>query len=78
MAMRCLVPQLLLAMANNNKDLFKYMGLAMQIMVGLSLFTYLGHRADKALHSHPILVIVCPVVMLIVLFYKIYKDSTRQ
>jgi F0F1-type ATP synthase assembly protein I len=66
------------AMASGNKDLMKYMGLAMQIMASLLICTYLGHLADKKLNSNPIFTIVLPLLILIGIFYKIYKESTHQ
>jgi len=57
------------------KDLQKYIGLAMQMMVSLSLFTYLGFRLDKYFLISPICIVGLPLLFLVVIFYKILQDT---
>jgi F0F1-type ATP synthase assembly protein I len=61
-----------------NNDLLKYMGLAMQIMAGLGVSVFVGYKADKYLNALPLCTVLLPLLMLIGLFYKIYKESTKQ
>jgi F0F1-type ATP synthase assembly protein I len=53
------------------------MGLAMQIMASLGVCLFLGYKADKYLNTLPLCTVVLPLLMLIGLFYKIYKESTK-
>jgi uncharacterized membrane protein YhdT len=62
-------------MPSNNKDLYKYLGLASQMMISISLFTYIGFRLDKYFRWPNISTIVLPLLFLIVIFYKIVKDT---
>jgi uncharacterized membrane protein YhdT len=57
------------------KDLQKYLGLAMQMMVSLSLFTYLGYRLDNYFALPHICIVGLPLLFLVVIFYKILQDT---
>jgi hypothetical protein len=62
-------------MPSNNKDLYKYMGLAMQMMVSISIFTFAGFKIDKYFQLPNICVIVLPLLFLTGIFYKILQDT---
>jgi F0F1-type ATP synthase assembly protein I len=65
-------------MPNNNKDLLKYMGMATQMMLGISVFTYIGFRLDKYWRLPYIGTIVLPLLFLTAIFYKILKDTNSK
>jgi F0F1-type ATP synthase assembly protein I len=55
----------------------RYLGLATQIMASLALSVWAGIQLDRFLGIFPLLTVVCPLIVLFALFYKIIRD-TRQ
>ena len=61
-----------------NNDLLKYAGLATQLIATLGVAIFIGFKSDNYLHwKFPLLTITLPLIALISLFYKIYKDSNN-
>lgn len=57
----------------------KYAGLATQIFVSLAIAAFLGYQADKFLKlSVPVLVVILPLLVLFVLFYKLFKETSKN
>jgi hypothetical protein len=64
---------------NNYGELLRYASLGTQIFVGLGLAVFLGLKADKWLKiSAPLLVLILPVIVLLGIFYKIVKETSKQ
>jgi hypothetical protein len=64
---------------NNNQDLWRYAGLATQLLIAISLAVFLGLKIDGWLKiSIPVLVWLLPLLTLGVIFYKIYKDTSKR
>jgi len=64
---------------DNNKDLMRYAGLAMQMMVSLGLAVFLGLKADKWLKlSFPVLSWLLPLLVLIAILYRVIKDTNPR
>jgi len=64
---------------NNNSDLLRYAGLGGQIFAVLAAAVFIGLKLDKWLKiSPPLLVIILPVISLIGIFYKIFKDTSKR
>jgi len=64
---------------DNNKDLMRYAGLAMQMMVSLGLAVFLGLKADKGLKlSFPVLSWLLPLLVLITILYRVIKDTNPR
>jgi branched-subunit amino acid permease len=64
---------------SSKKFLMKYAGLATQIFVSLAIAAFLGYRADKFLKlSVPILVVILPLLVLFVIFYKLFKETSKN
>ena len=64
---------------NNNSDLLRYAGMGGQIFAVLAASVFIGLKLDQWLKISPsLLVIILPVVSLIGIFYKIYKDTSKR
>ena len=62
-----------------NNELIKYGGLATQIIVTLGVAIFIGIKLDKYLNiKFPIATITLPLLVLVSLFWKIYKDATKK
>ena len=62
-----------------NSDLLKYAGLGTQIFVALGLAVYAGLKADGWLNTpFPILVWVLPLLIIIIMIYKLIKDTSKN
>ena len=62
---------------NSNQDLIRYAGLGTQILVALGLAVFAGLKADKWLHTSPLLVCILPLLILFVIFYKLIKETAK-
>jgi hypothetical protein len=64
---------------NNNSDLLRYSGMGAQMLAVLAAAVFIGLKLDKWLKiSPPLLVIILPVVSLIGIFYKIFRDTSKR
>jgi Mn2+/Fe2+ NRAMP family transporter len=62
--------------SNSNKDLMRYAGLAMQMMVSLGIAVFIGLKTDKWLKlSFPILSWLLPLLVLAAIIYQIIKET---
>jgi uncharacterized membrane protein YqjE len=62
-----------------NHELLKYGGLATQIIVTLGVTIFIGIKIDKQTNlKFPIATILLPLLVLIGIFWKVYKDSTKN
>ena len=62
-----------------NNELLKYGGLATQIIVTLGVTIFIGIKIDKQTNlKFPIATILLPLLVLIGIFWKVYKDSTKK
>ena len=62
----------------NNTLLWKYASLGTQLFLALGTSIFVGLKVDKMLNlATPILVWVLPLIIIIVLLYKVIKDTAR-
>ncbi|MBL0274270.1 MAG: AtpZ/AtpI family protein [Chitinophagaceae bacterium] len=62
---------------DSNRDLVRYAGLGTQMLVAIGLAVFLGLKADKWLHTLPLLACVLPLLTLIGIFYKLMRDTAK-
>lgn len=63
----------------SNSDLLRYAGLGTQIFVALGLAVYIGLKGDNWLNtSFPILVWVLPLLVIVIMIYKLIKDTSKK
>ena len=64
--------------SSNNSDILRYASLGTQILVALGLAVFAGIKIDKWLHTFPLLACVLPLLILSLLFYKLYRETSRK
>ena len=64
---------------SDNSLLYKYAGLATQLLISLGLAVFLGLKADHWLaFKTPLLVWGLPLLVLLVLIWKIIHDTSKK
>jgi F0F1-type ATP synthase assembly protein I len=61
----------------NNRDVLRYAGLGTQLLIAISLAVFAGLKADKWLHTSPLLACILPLLTLIAIFYKLMKETAK-
>ena len=61
----------------NNRDVVRYAGLGTQLLVAIGLAVFAGLKADKWLHTSPLLSCVLPLLVLFGIFYKLMKETAK-
>lgn len=63
----------------DNSLLWKYAGFATQLIIALGLAVYGGLKLDALLNfKSPIIVWVLPLLIIVVLIYKVIKDTAPK
>lgn len=63
---------------NNRQFLMRYAGLASQLLVAIGLGVFGGLKADAWLHTSPLFSALLPLLILVTLFYKLFKETSRS
>ena len=64
---------------SNKGLLLRYAGLTGQILVSLGIAVFIGYKIDEWLSFNtPLLVIVLPLLVIIVMIYKVIKDTSKK
>ncbi len=64
---------------NSNRDLLKYAGLATQLFVALGIAVFIGLKLDEWLNFNvSVFVWALPLTVIMLLMYKIIKDTNRK
>lgn len=62
-----------------NKEFFlRYASLGSQLLAAIAISVFLGLKADKWLHTSPLLACVLPLLVLSGIFYKLYRETSRK
>ncbi|HQU57399.1 MAG TPA: AtpZ/AtpI family protein [Chitinophagaceae bacterium] len=56
----------------------KYAGLTTQLLVAIALAVFGGLRLDSWLHTSPLFACLLPLLILIALFYKLFKETSAN
>ena len=63
----------------DNSLLWKYAGFATQLTVALAVSVYAGIKLDSLLKfKNPVIVWVLPLLIIVVLIYKVIKDTAPK
>jgi hypothetical protein len=71
-------------MTDKKKDdgkrlLLQYAGFATQLVVGLGIGVFIGYWVDKKINLPvPVLTWLLPLLILIVMFWKVMKDTSKK
>jgi F0F1-type ATP synthase assembly protein I len=63
---------------SNRQFLMRYASLGTQLLVAIGLGVFLGLQGDKWLHTSPVLACVLPLLILIAIFYKLFRETSRK
>ena len=63
---------------NNKQFLLRYASLGSQLVVALGLTVFAGLKADKWLHTSPLLSCLLPLLTLVGIFYKLMRETKPQ
>lgn len=56
----------------------RYASLGTQLLVAIGLSVFAGLKADKWLHTSPLLACILPLLVLSVIFYKLFRETGRS
>ena len=63
----------------DNRLLWKYAGFATQLIIALGMAVYVGIKLDSVLKfKNPVIVWVLPLLIIVVLIYKVIKDTAPK
>ena len=62
----------------DNKELLRYAGLGTQLLVAIGLALFAGLKADKWLHTSPLFTAALPLLVLILIFYKLIRETGKS
>jgi F0F1-type ATP synthase assembly protein I len=62
----------------SNRDIIRYASLGTQMLVFIGLAVFVGLKADKWLHTLPLLACTLPLLTLIGIFYKLMRETAKQ
>jgi len=63
---------------SNKRFLMRYAALGTQLLAAIGLSVFVGLKADKWLHSSPLLACALPLLVLSVIFYKLFRETSRK
>jgi len=63
--------------SNNNRDLWRYASLGSQMLAAIGLAVFVGLKADKWLHTLPLFACVLPLLTLVMIFYKLMRETAK-
>ena len=64
--------------SNNNNDVLRYASIGTQLLVAIGLSVFIGLKADKWLHTSPLLACVLPLLTLVAIFYKLIRETKTK
>jgi F0F1-type ATP synthase assembly protein I len=64
--------------SNSKQDLLRYAGLGTQMLAAIGIAVFIGYKADKWLHSSPLITAVLPLLVLFVIFYKLIRQTGKN
>ena len=62
---------------SNKQFLMRYASLGTQLLVAIGLGVFLGLKADGWLHTSPLFSCSLPLLILVAVFYKLFRETSR-
>ena len=56
----------------------RYAGLSTQLLVAIGMAVFIGYKADHWLNTFPLLTSALPLLVLVLIFYKLVRDTSRK
>jgi hypothetical protein len=63
---------------SNKELLFRYVGLATQLLICIGVALFAGYKADEWLKLSPLFTVLLPLLVLIFLFYKLIRETAGR
>jgi F0F1-type ATP synthase assembly protein I len=63
---------------SNRQFLVRYAALGTQLLAAIAIGVFVGLKADKWLNSSPLLACVLPLLILSLIFYKLYRETSKK
>lgn len=56
----------------------RYAALGSQLLAAIAIGVFVGLKADKWLHTSPLLASILPLLILSLIFYKLFKETGKK
>jgi F0F1-type ATP synthase assembly protein I len=63
---------------SNRRFLMRYAALGTQLMAAIGLSVFVGLKADKWLHTSPLLACALPLLVLAAIFYRLFRETSQK
>jgi F0F1-type ATP synthase assembly protein I len=63
---------------SNKRFLMRYAALGTQLLAAIAIGVFVGLKADKWLHTSPLLACVLPLLILSLIFYKLFRETSKK
>jgi F0F1-type ATP synthase assembly protein I len=63
---------------SNKRFLMRYAALGSQLLAAIAIGVFAGLKADKWLHTSPLFACVLPLLILSLIFYKLFRETSKN
>ena len=63
---------------SNKRFLMRYAALGSQLLAAIAIGVFVGLKADKWLHTSPLFACVLPLLILSLIFYKLFRETSKN
>ncbi|MGQ0739988.1 MAG: AtpZ/AtpI family protein [Bacteroidota bacterium] len=63
---------------SNKRFLIRYSALGSQLLAAIAIGVFAGLKADKWLHTSPLFACALPLLILSLMFYKLYRETSKN
>ena len=63
---------------SNKRFLMRYAALGSQLLAAIAIGVFAGLKADKWLHTSPLFACILPLLILSLIFYKLFRETSKN
>jgi len=63
---------------SNRRFLMRYAALGSQLLAAIAIGVFAGLKADGWLHTSPLFACALPLLILSLIFYKLYRETSKK
>ncbi len=63
---------------SNRRFLMRYAALGTQMLAVIGISVFAGLKADKWLHTSPLLACALPLLVLAAIFYRLFRETSQK
>jgi F0F1-type ATP synthase assembly protein I len=63
---------------SNRRFLMRYAALGSQLLAAIAIGVFAGLKADKWLHTSPLFACILPLLILSLIFYKLFRETSKN